>query len=320
MFRKRDPELCKSGILHAIDTGKALQTKLRAEGRTPIVGASVLMRAQQTAYLMLGNSLNEDNKIHILPYISESGARANVGGEKGPGYDNIPLPPTQQRRFYTMYMPGILHILDRENLYLDNKSDYKSDYSLKDKTPNLAQFKEFLASNFNKFIDRGLLLFSHGNVIRSLYTSLGKKDDVVNCSAHIAMYERDGTLVSITPFGSAVAEPSVIQEPNICLNADAALSFEDRREQYNTILKSAGFLAPSPESALILAELKENGVSSLSEEAEFRNDAYYTGGRRFKRTYRRRIQCRKTLKQYKMKQRRTRKSNGRKTRKRSGST
>jgi broad specificity phosphatase PhoE len=322
VVRKLDPELCKSGILHAIHAGTALQTKLRAEGRTPIVGASVLMRAQQTAYLMLGNSLNNDNKIHILPYISESGPRLNMGGREGLGYDNIPLPLTRQREFYTLYMPGILNILDRENLYLDNKSDYKSDYSLKDKTPNLAEFKKFLASNFNKFIDRGLLLFSHGNVIRSLYTSLGKKDDVVNCSAHIAMYRRDGTLVSIEPYGSAVAEPSMAQDPNICLNADAALSFEDRREQYKTILESAGFLAPSPESALILAELKENGVNKkrIEEPPEVRNDAYYAGGRRFKRTYRRRIQRRKTLKQYKIKQRRTRKSNGRKTRKRSGST
>ena len=229
VLRKKDPELCKTGILHAIETGETLRTKLRAERRDPIVGASVLMRAQQTAYLMLGNSLNDDNKIHILPYISENAI----------GQDNVPLPRVEQSVFYETYMSGIQDFL--EDMYLEDKADY----SLSDKTPNLSKFNAFLASNFDTFRDRGLLLFSHGHVIRSLYKNLNQKNNVVNCSAHKATYTREGKLVAIEPYTAIESEPSEVQEPNICLNADAPLDEGARMAQYESILRTAGFLTPS---------------------------------------------------------------------------
>jgi hypothetical protein len=106
---------------------------------------------------MLHEVLNEDNKLHILPYISEDAM----------GYDNTPLPRIEQTVFYDTYMPGIQEVL--ESGYLE---DGVKDYSEADKTPDLSKFKTFLASHFNEFRDRGLLLFSHGHVIRSLYKKL----------------------------------------------------------------------------------------------------------------------------------------------------
>ena len=68
-----DPGLTRKGIFDAREQGKKFRGKLKSNygDITPIVCASVLLRAQMTAYMMMNPNLNKEYDIRILPYISE---------------------------------------------------------------------------------------------------------------------------------------------------------------------------------------------------------------------------------------------------------
>jgi bisphosphoglycerate-dependent phosphoglycerate mutase len=73
----RDPELTRAGQEKAVQRGMLFREYLAAEGQgTPIVGASVLLRAQQTAFLMMSPDYTHQlylPELFVVPYISETG-------------------------------------------------------------------------------------------------------------------------------------------------------------------------------------------------------------------------------------------------------
>jgi broad specificity phosphatase PhoE len=82
-----DPELTTYGITRSVEKGPvlaALVDELFPDGRYSL-GASCMIRAQQTAYYMLARATGKP--IHILPHI----------GELSPGSCNFPLGPAEQR-------------------------------------------------------------------------------------------------------------------------------------------------------------------------------------------------------------------------------
>lgn len=84
-----DPELTRLGQIKAKKRGVAFREELMYRGMAyPIVMASMLMRAQQTAFLMMNAP-----QIYIAPYISELGSQFWFKTA-----DNIPYRPSEQAR------------------------------------------------------------------------------------------------------------------------------------------------------------------------------------------------------------------------------
>ena len=82
-----DPELTRYGIRRSIEKGTNLNVfadRFFPDGRYAI-GASCMIRAQQTAYHMLAQRTKKP--IHVIPHI----------GERMPAICNVPLPPEEQR-------------------------------------------------------------------------------------------------------------------------------------------------------------------------------------------------------------------------------
>ena len=248
--REKDPELSRVGFREALRVGDALGSKIVEEGRNPILGASVLLRAQQTAYLML----HPEVPIHIFPYISESDGWGVVGSV---GNDNTPKSREEQRVFYETYMRNIVT---------------KLDYTYRDETPDgdtssLPKFITFLNKKWNTFQSRGLLLFSHGKYIKNMYTSLKKPTpDVMQCDAHIATFRqfKDGVrLDHITPyFRSGITKESGEQHrdnftPNICLNAPLP---EKSESLYNEVPGEPGYkvVKPGKEETVFFSPIPKN--------------------------------------------------------------
>lgn len=103
-----DPELTRLGQIKAKNRGDAFRDALKRRGMAyPIVMASMLMRAQQTAFLMMDMPMTEiviqnllsnwpitaPPKIYIAPYVSELGSRFWFKTA-----DNIPYRPSEQLR------------------------------------------------------------------------------------------------------------------------------------------------------------------------------------------------------------------------------
>ncbi len=88
-LRYHDPEITTEGIRKSIEVGRRILYPFKTPQQEPFtIGASVMLRAQQTAYLMFAKRMNKP--IFVLPYI----------GEIYPTLDNIPASPqTQEQRY-----------------------------------------------------------------------------------------------------------------------------------------------------------------------------------------------------------------------------
>ena len=118
-----DPELTQSGIENAIKFGKHLQKKVN----NPIVCASMLLRAQMTAYLMMDPAM-----VYVLPYISE----------EGNSDDNIPQNLATQRKKLTRN--PVYKGLERDTTYIDG-NEFKDPH-----IPNWGNFFDFLKTKYHK--------------------------------------------------------------------------------------------------------------------------------------------------------------------------
>jgi len=144
-----DPELTTWGRKKA----KALGPYLEASLSDPffIVGASCLLRAQQTAYYML-----EPERLVIVPYISEKG----IGGE------NYAFSPKAQATILEQYTCGDINFAPKRDWsYFDSAPNAS--------VPNTNKFLAWLKNNYNKLVGSSgkvigtpLVLFSHGIFIR----------------------------------------------------------------------------------------------------------------------------------------------------------
>ncbi len=154
-----DPELTTMGRAKA----KALGPYLKAKLDWPIVvGSSNLLRAQQTAFLML-----DPKEVLIVPYISE----------KGMGEDNRAFSKQGQKTILEQYTCGDMEGARMNWTYFDEAP--------KASTPSSAKFLEWLKSNYmsldanhkndrdtyfssiaERRDDTTLVFFSHGRFIR----------------------------------------------------------------------------------------------------------------------------------------------------------
>jgi broad specificity phosphatase PhoE len=160
-----DPELTIEGRKLAGYYGSFLQEKLASEGVLPIVGASSLMRAQQTADLLLNPF-----RILIIPHIAEL---ENTS-------DNNPFKKERQTE-------ELIKACSKDTAM-------KRDFSLYDPYSTGARssfdaFKLWLKNHFNQLVrnpNEVLVIVSHGGLIRSIINSLtGKKlTHMKNYEAH----------------------------------------------------------------------------------------------------------------------------------------
>jgi bisphosphoglycerate-dependent phosphoglycerate mutase len=135
----KDPELTRAGQEKAINRGILFQEYLEAhELFNPIVAASVLMRAQQTALLMMSPDYrNKDylEKIAIAPYVSE----------KGPAYwfqtdDNKPYRKEEQAR--------ILSIQYKTPALVGRRMYIPEPFPVDAQTPSPAKFIQWLTDYY----------------------------------------------------------------------------------------------------------------------------------------------------------------------------
>lgn len=168
-----DPELTIEGQKHAIEFGKDFRQSLEDDGLVPVVGASVLMRAQQTADLLFN-----PEKIFIVPHVAEMESTL----------DNIPRDKYKQKEIYKQTcMPET-----------PDKRDYSYYKNYKDgPRSNIASFKKWLRLEFENLINepnKVLVIVSHGKYMRHLIKNIGFKKELRetrNCEAHNFFYNID---------------------------------------------------------------------------------------------------------------------------------
>jgi broad specificity phosphatase PhoE len=168
-----DPELTIEGRKHAFEFGKDFRQSLENDNLIPVVGASVLIRAQQTADLLFN-----PKKILIVPYVAEIGS----------SFDNIPRDKYKQKEiFKKICMPETADKRDY-NFYKDYKDGPRS---------NIASFKKWLRLEFDNLVNepnKVLVIVCHGIYIRHLIENIGFKKELRetrNCEAHKFFYDKD---------------------------------------------------------------------------------------------------------------------------------
>lgn len=153
-----DPELTKHAREYARNTlAKPFQAMYLPEGEPePFVGASVLLRAQQTAHLLTGSST-----ITVIPYISEV-AKYGV-----PSVDNQPLANTdpQKQRIQEETLPGVT--LDKETYY--NNAPNASN-------PSVPRFQEWFSTHADELTENGarsVIFVTHGGFLKRFLRAVG---------------------------------------------------------------------------------------------------------------------------------------------------
>jgi broad specificity phosphatase PhoE len=139
-----DPELTTWGREKAKVLGPYLKEELK---RDVVVGSSNLLRAQQTAFLML-----KPEEVLIVPYISE----------KGMGEDNRAFSKQGQKTILEQYTCGDMEGARMNWTYFDEAP--------KASTPSSAKFLEWLKREYRTLVKgvvgTPLVFFSHGRFIR----------------------------------------------------------------------------------------------------------------------------------------------------------
>lgn len=156
-----DPELTRMGEIKAKNRGLYFREYLENRGIVnPIVGASLLTRAQQTAFLMMSPDYNDGqylNSLYVVPYVSEVGSSWFY-----PREDNKPLKRDDKIALVRSKTPALLSVLRYVPM------PYPDDAL----TPSPAKFIQWLGTNYQalndgnaEIIGRPLIVFSHGNYI-----------------------------------------------------------------------------------------------------------------------------------------------------------
>jgi len=117
-WRYADPELTAVGIdISKNVSSKLLDTISELWGdNLYTIGASQMIRTQETAYYMLAKPLNAVNSINIFPHISEAGS----------GYDNWAFPREKQLKIMGSRNPDILNYFGVDKSKKQSLSDKSS--------------------------------------------------------------------------------------------------------------------------------------------------------------------------------------------------
>jgi broad specificity phosphatase PhoE len=223
----KDPDLTRWGLYHAMRLSIPFQEALRRDGYSEYpVGASVLMRAQQTAFFMThtpdsytfpGGMTNAPcRSIHIMPFASEVVTQGDFDlvREVVSSFqlDNQPQSIAEQSVAYNnLCSPFIVPCLNYD--FVTSKTN-TIDYFPDAIVPNYTRMKytlERLAKHAP--FDKGMILFSHGKFIRHIYDTIKKTTPTIktptpkhieNCAATLFKFAigLDGVFrpVSITPY------------------------------------------------------------------------------------------------------------------------
>lgn len=109
-----DPELTRYGIRRSIEKGTILQTYVDRlfPDKKYSIGASCMIRAQQTAYYMLAKDARKP--IHILPHI----------GERMPALCNVPLSTEEQRPLLGADVVAAVGVDARGDVGISGRADW----------------------------------------------------------------------------------------------------------------------------------------------------------------------------------------------------
>lgn len=169
-----DPELSHSGR-EQVETLQPLFLK-KLKGEDPIVCASGLLRAQQTAY-----GLTHADTIYIVPHICEIGI----------GDDNVPLSKAKQEK--------ILKDTSQEELIPRRNFDY---YDSNNKT-SFSRFKKWFGHNWSSLSkgdsSRLFVFISHGLFIRKFIKNLPERivlPETKNCQCYELSFTIDKNTVT----------------------------------------------------------------------------------------------------------------------------
>jgi broad specificity phosphatase PhoE len=226
----KDPDLTRWGLYHAMRLSIPFQAALRRDGYSGYpVGASVLMRAQQTAFFMThtpdsytfsdGMTDAPCRSIYIMPFASEVVTQGDFDlvREVVSSFqlDNQPQSITEQSVAYNnLCSPFIVPCLKYDLVRANNKETNTIDYIPAAIVPNYRRMThtlERLAKHAP--FSEGMILFSHGKFIRHVYDTIKTTIPTIttptpkhieNCAATLFKFAigLDGVFrpVSITPY------------------------------------------------------------------------------------------------------------------------
>jgi len=188
-----DPEITKRGISRSENKYKMLKEAIDKYIPSYTIGASAMLRAQQSAYYMLAKHVNKP--INVMPHISEHGITVN----------NTPSSKEKQHTFLKDHDRKIITKLekgkdDRSHQTFLNKSKYS--LFLKWANNNLDFFKKGKDGVYRAVI------FTHGLFLRKKFPL---KNAVPSVSSHKSYNNNDFIVVAI---GDELEGSDIPHEPN----------------------------------------------------------------------------------------------------------
>ena len=151
-----DPEITRRGILRSRRMFPVLSTFITQKwsDKPYTVGASVMLRAQMTAFWMLARNIKDIGKcINIFPHIAEEGI----------GLSNMPMSKEEQRKILS---PEITKLLDKG-------TDFREEQKLWTKS-NMQLFLDWMQKHKHVFKkgEDGIyraILFTHGKFLKTSF-------------------------------------------------------------------------------------------------------------------------------------------------------
>ena len=175
----KDPEITEAGIKTSIRLSGILGQKIEEVWKREkySVGASQLIRAQETAYYMTAKA----SAIHIFPHIAEDGITL----------DNYSLPKDAQRKIIGVRNPKILASLDKG-------IDSREPQTIKGKS-NWSDFLKWAEKNPDSFAKGSdsiyrAVIFTHSHFLQNTL-DLSKADKVKNNNGYRIII-KDGTITN----------------------------------------------------------------------------------------------------------------------------
>ena len=181
-FTYKDPEITEDGIKTSARLSLILQAKIKKLwNEAPYsVGASQMLRAQETAYYMIA----KDKPIHIIPHVAEAGITS----------DNIAFLKDKQREIIKARNYKILESLDKGIDSREKQTIYEKS--------NLKLFLKWAKNNPNSFakgpdnIYRAVI-FTHSHFLQNSF-GLSKSDKIKNNNGIHAIINDNNTISKAT--------------------------------------------------------------------------------------------------------------------------
>lgn len=168
-----DPELTQKGVQSSeVKSPFLMKALFKRVPRDFTIGSSPLLRAQETAYFMLGKQT--EKPIHVFPHLGEVMLTPfQLFGKRrllpGVSRDNMPFSPEDQSAYLNQY---------KHPPFLKGKDLRETPYN-----PNLQKFLEWATSHPEEFPEengvRRVVLFTHSNLLLTTFpreTCLNKEE------------------------------------------------------------------------------------------------------------------------------------------------